>query len=107
LKLNSISGDLFEHFYPFLLLQYVERSSFSARGEHLMYQFAWLDLFGGRWLLLNGNLKYPARSWADEKVALADLREEGWIITGPHRRRLSKKNSQHSNYGYVVVRTIH
>ena len=72
-----------------------------------MYQFAWLDLFAGRWLLLNGDLKYPARSWANEKAALADLREEGWTITGPHRKRPLKNNSRSRSYGYAMKRILH
>ena len=57
-------------------------------------QFGWLDLFGERWLLLTGNLKYPVRSWVDKKSALAELREEGWTISGhPSKRRFSKRLS--------------
>ncbi len=70
-------------------------------------QFAWLDLFGGRWLLLNGNLKYPARSWKDEKTALEELREEGWTITGPQRKYFRGKKSSRKNYGYAMMRTVH
>jgi hypothetical protein len=69
-------------------------------------QFAWLDLFGGRWLLLDGNLKYPARSWANEEAALAELKEEGWTISAPRRKRL-RKNSNRRRYGYAMMRTIH
>jgi len=70
-------------------------------------QFAWLDLFGGRWLLLDGNLKYPARSWLDEEVALTQLKEEGWTISGPHRERLSRQKSRRRSYGYAMKRTVH
>ncbi len=66
-------------------------------------QFAWLDLLGGRWLLLNGNLQCPARSWSDVEVALSELKEEGWKIAGPRRRR-SRKSEQR---GYAMVRTVH
>jgi hypothetical protein len=75
-----------------------------------MQQFAWLDLFGGRWLLLNGSHKYPARSWDDEEMALADLIDEGWTIieSSPKRRsrRLSSKSRRRSR-GYAMTRTIH
>lgn len=65
-------------------------------------QFAWLDLFGGRWLLLDGNLKYPARSWSNEEAALAQLREEGWTVKPVRRRRSQKKSC-----GYAAMRTVH
>ena len=68
-------------------------------------QFAWLDLLGGRWLFLNGNLKYPARSWTDVDIALSELKDEGWTIAGPLRKRSSKKKSERR--GYAMVRTIH
>ena len=70
-------------------------------------QFAWLDVFGGRWLLLDSNLKYPARSWADEGVALAELREEGWTIK-PHLKRFPKRmRSSRRSYGYAMMRAVH
>lgn len=64
-------------------------------------EFAWLDLFEDKWLLLNGNHKCAARSWRDEKAALEQLKEEGWRIT-----RLSRK-SRYGNQAYAVMRTIH
>ena len=74
-------------------------------------QFAWLDLFGGKWILLDGNFKYPARSWSDENAALAQLKEEGWIISRSFRKRLSKHismdNSRQKSRGYAMMRTIH
>jgi hypothetical protein len=70
-------------------------------------QYGWLDLFGERWLLLTGNLKYPARSWVDQKAALAELREEGWTIADhPSRRRFTEYSARRSR-GYVMVRTLH
>jgi hypothetical protein len=70
-------------------------------------EFAWLDLFGRKWFLLNGNFNYTARSWTDEEVALAQLREEGWTIAGPHRKRLSMMKPQDRNRGYAMMRTVH
>jgi hypothetical protein len=67
-------------------------------------QFAWLDLLGGRWLFLNGNLKYPARSWADVDAALSELEEEGWKVAGRVRKRRSRRTGQG---GYAMVRTVH
>lgn len=66
-------------------------------------QFAWLDLFGGRWLLLDANLKYPARSWVDKAVALAELQEEGWKIKPVRKRR----NARQETVGYAMMRTVH
>jgi hypothetical protein len=43
----------------------------------MMCQHAWLDLYGGMWLLLTGNPQEPAQSWVDKDTALADPQEEG------------------------------
>jgi hypothetical protein len=73
-----------------------------------MRQYAWLDFYEGRWLLLAGNLRDPVRSWVDKDVALAQLKEEGWKITGPHPKRLSvKQNSRQRIYGYAMMRIVH
>jgi hypothetical protein len=72
-----------------------------------MHQFAWLELFGGNWLLLNDNSKYPARSWVDKYAALAELEEEGWTIAGPFRKRLSMTKPRHRSCGYAMMRTVH
>ncbi len=53
----------------------------------MRYQFAWLELDGGMWHLLTGIRDEPreaARKWADRDEAFAELREEGWEITGPY-----------------------
>jgi hypothetical protein len=70
-------------------------------------EFAWLDIFGGKWFLLNGNFKYSARSWEDEEIALAELREEGWTIAVPHRKRLPVRKPRRRICGYAMMRTIH
>jgi hypothetical protein len=76
-------------------------------GECFVNQFAWLDFFEGRWLLLNGNIRYPARSWSNEDTALAVLRDEGWTIAGPLGKRAPKKRSKRTSYGYALMRTVH
>jgi hypothetical protein len=70
-------------------------------------EFAWLDHFGGRWVLLNGDLQYPARSWTNEEAALAQLQEEGWTIEGPHRKRTSMTKPHRKSRGYAMTRTVH
>jgi len=67
-------------------------------------QYGWLDLLGGRWLLLTGNLNVPARSWTDKEIALAQLTEEGWTIAATHPKR---RFTRHRTFGYVMRRTIH
>jgi hypothetical protein len=69
-------------------------------------QFAWLDLFGGRWLLLDANFKYPARSWVNKDVAIAELEKEGWTIK-PVRKRRSLVNARQKTVGYAMMRTVH
>ncbi len=69
-------------------------------------QFAWLDRFGEKWLLLDGNVKYPARSWATRKMALAELKEEGWTIQ-PLMKPVPRGMRRRSARGYAMVRTIH
>jgi len=66
-------------------------------------QFAWLDHYGERWLLLNGNLRYPARSWTDKNAALAELRQEGWTMKPLVKRRSLKSRI----FGYAMMRTVH
>jgi hypothetical protein len=73
-----------------------------------MNEYAWLDLYGGIWLLLTGKTDEKARKWVDKNVALAELREEGWTITGPHPKRLSiKQDPRKRIYGYAMTRTVH
>ncbi len=73
-----------------------------------MRQYAWLDLYGGMWLLLTGKPNEPVRRWADKDSALAELREEGWTITGPPPKRfLIKQDPRQRIYGYGLTRTVH
>ena len=71
-----------------------------------MPQFAWLELVEDTWLLLNNNFKYPARTWMDRNVALAELREEGWTVK-PHRKRRAVTDPKQKIRGYAMMRTIH
>ena len=73
-----------------------------------MRQLAWLDFYGWMWLLLNGNPKEPVRSWVFKDAAIAQLREEGWKISGPHPKRLlMKRDSRQRIYGYAMARIVH
>ena len=70
--------------------------------ETPMRQYAWLDFHGGIWLLLTGNVRDPVQTWVGRDVALSQLKEEGWKITGPHPKRLSVKQvSRQRIYGYA------
>lgn len=69
-------------------------------------QSGWLNLLGGRWLLLTGNSQYPVRTWSSRDAALEELEREGWTIAGPRRRHASNLKGIKA-YGYVMTRTIH
>lgn len=66
-------------------------------------QFAWLDHYGEKWLLLNKFSKYPVRSWTDIKAALAELRGEGWTMKPLVRRQAHRLRI----FGYAMMRTVH
>jgi hypothetical protein len=71
-------------------------------------EMAWLDLFGSKWFLLNADFRSHSRSWADERVALEELKEEGWIIANPYRNRLlSRRKPSQRISGYAMMRTVH
>lgn len=67
-----------------------------------MPQYAWLEFDRGMWNLFTDKPKDPVRKWVKRETALAELREEGWIISGPH----SKKPRQRF-YGVGLRRTVH
>ena len=72
-----------------------------------MRQYAWLDLHGGVWLLVTANPNEPSRRRTDEDAALAELKEEGWTITGPHPKRLLiKQHPRQRLCGYELTRTV-
>jgi hypothetical protein len=80
-------------------------------GGNLMRQFAWLELYKGMWYLVV-DIASPStcssRIWIDKNVAITELEEEGWAVTGQYPNRLSQKLNLGSKYrGYGLIRTIH
>jgi hypothetical protein len=72
------------------------------------YQYAWLDLCQGIWQLLTGRSNAPTRRWISKDIALVELTQEGWTITGPYPKRSSKqRDSQHKICGYGLMRVVH
>jgi hypothetical protein len=67
-----------------------------------MPQYAWLDFYGGIWHLITDKPKERVRKWVNREAALAELREEGWTIEGPHPKRPRGRF-----YGYGLMRTVH
>jgi hypothetical protein len=63
-----------------------------------MVQYAWLDSSLGVWHLVTEEDNVPVRYWRDKRTALAELAEEGWILTGPLPRRYRRR--------WVMDRTI-
>jgi hypothetical protein len=52
-------------------------------------------------------LKDPVRSWVDRDAALAQLKDEGWTITGLHPNRLPmKQDSRQRICGCATMRTV-
>jgi len=77
----------------------------------MRYQYAWLELDRGMWHLLTDVHAEPQaakRKWADRDAAFAELKEEGWEITGPYPGRLPIKIKTNLRfYGYGLIRTLH
>jgi len=70
-----------------------------------MNRYAWLEFNGGTWRLLTGNPENPSRSWADRRLALSELAEEGWKISGPFPKRLGlDSTSNESLPGFILSR---
>ena len=59
-----------------------------------MHQYAWLELHEGMWHLLTdvrSKHNEVSRKWVDKDIAITELMQEGWTITGPYRNWLSIK----------------
>jgi hypothetical protein len=65
-------------------------------------QYAWLEQNEGFWRFFIDNTKQEVRRWEDEDIALKELLNEGWIITGPY-------TAEHDlcARGYGLNRNIH
>ena len=68
----------------------------------MTFQYAWLELDRGMWRLFTDKPEEPVRKWVNRETALAELREEGWTIDGPHPKRPRKRF-----YGYGLRRMVH
>jgi hypothetical protein len=77
----------------------------------MAFQYAWLEFSEGRWYLLADVREKPSpesRNWPDTDSALAELNEEGWIISGYYPNELSERLNLGNTYqGYGLMRTIH
>lgn len=76
-----------------------------------MPQYAWLELYRGKWYLVTGVKDEPVqagRNWIDKEKAFAELSDEGWKITGPYPNGISiKLDLRKQFYGYSLIRTVH
>ena len=50
----------------------------------MRYQLAWVGFDRGVWLLFTDRPEESIREWDHEAVVLAQLRDEGWEISGPY-----------------------
>jgi hypothetical protein len=62
-----------------------------------MHQYAWLELHEGMWHLLTdvrSKHNEVSRKWVDKDIAITELIQDGWSITGPYPlTRASAANS--------------
>jgi hypothetical protein len=76
-----------------------------------MPQYPWLEFNEGRWRLISDVRVMPTpenRKWSDKDAVLAELYEEGWVITGPYPNEFSDKlGLENKFHGYELMRTIH
>ena len=68
----------------------------------MRYQYARLELDRGMWHLFTDRRKKPVRRWVNREIALAELRDEGWTVTGPY-----PKKARERFYGYALMRAVH
>jgi hypothetical protein len=76
-----------------------------------MHRYAWLEHEDGEWHFLTSlfaDTGESTRKWADERHALDELRDEGWIIVRPYPEKpLTARQSGDCLCGYGLVRTLH
>ncbi len=73
-----------------------------------MNRYAWLEFDGGTWHLLTDNRENPSRRWADKGLALSELAEEGWKISGPFPKRFGLDPTANEGlYGFILSRAVH
>ncbi len=72
-----------------------------------MNRYAWLDFEGGAWHLLTDSPESLPRRWADRNLALSQLAEEGWSISGPFPRRSGPDPASNQGlYGFILSRAV-
>ena len=77
--------------------------------DPLIQRYAWLEREGGAWCFLTTLFADPAKSirkWTDEKIALQDLENEGWIVVYPYNEQIPmdrKSREKACGYGLMWV----
>ena len=70
-------------------------------------KYAWLEHEGGMWHLLTSLFGDPSdseRKWDDEKSALRELEDEGWIVVYPYDEKIpSQKRVGGRACGYGLM----
>ena len=73
-----------------------------------MPELAWLSCLRGEWLLVTRDSESDLRKWSDPHLALKDLENEGWIVTGLLAREFKAiLNPRRRLRGYCLRRTVH
>jgi hypothetical protein len=72
-------------------------------------KYAWLEHEGGSWCFLTNLFADPEKSmrkWTDEKSALQDLENEGWIVVYPYNEQIHadrKPRERACGYGLMWI----
>jgi len=73
------------------------------------HRYAWLEHEGGIWCFLTNLFEDPGKSirkWNDEKSALQELENEGWIVVYPYNEpvRVGRKSYEKAcGYGLMWI----
>jgi len=70
-----------------------------------IHRYAWLEYEEGAWCFLTNLFADPGKSirkWRDEKIALQELENEGWIVVYPYNEQVP--SCEHAcGYGLMWV----
>lgn len=70
-------------------------------------KYAWLEHEGGVWCFLTNLFANPGKSirkWTDEKIALQELENEGWVVVYPYNEQIPEhRNSSEKACGYGLM----
>jgi hypothetical protein len=75
-----------------------------------MQRYAWLEQEGKAWHFLTNLSADPGEStrrWSDERHAILELMEEGWMVVRPYPRVPDLSDTGVSVNGYGLTRTLH